>query len=126
MEHFSGKARVWDCILGLDFPTATCVEGAFFYSTFDKMSHFCGASKTAEGNIIFKIPVLTKSDHLAGFDPADIGEQPLPRAAELDRGRELGQMNSLYASISSVLSARQSFLMQQKPPTWAVLRSYLS
>lgn len=79
VDHFSLKARVWEHVLELDFPSATSIEAAFFFSTFEKFSDKLGASKTAEGNINFTIPVFTSDDKMAGFDPADIGLPP-PRS----------------------------------------------
>jgi hypothetical protein len=67
---------VWEHILELDFPSATSVEAAFFYSTFEKYSDKVGIVKTAEGTIDFTVPVFTLDDKLAGFGAAEIGSFP--------------------------------------------------
>lgn len=58
----------------MGFPSAISVEAAFFFSTFEKFADKMGPCKAADGDIVFKIPVLTMDDKMAGFDPADIGK----------------------------------------------------
>ena len=73
--HFSGKARAWERIKPVGFPTAATVEAPAYYQNMEstRPSATMGFTKNADGTATFNFPFLEADDMVSFFDVNDVG-----------------------------------------------------
>lgn len=64
---------MWEEIKKLGFPVAVSLEAAFYFSNFDG-NPVMSFTKGDDGAAVFKFPILSADQKVAGFDTNDLGE----------------------------------------------------
>lgn len=73
VEPFSSKARAWDKIKMLKFPSSVTVDPPFFYQNLENAQHPLDFQRQANRVILANFPLLAPNDRVAFFDVCDIG-----------------------------------------------------